>query len=233
MKLIKRAGLALVAAFALIAMAAGPASAALPEFTKEGVLMFGLLEHTLTQAPVNHFYVKGAQVRIECWSEIAHALTLKVGMHGVLFTSDMCMAEQTERKERCSVRSPGAAKGEIVTKELEGKLGYINKAAKEVGVLLKPTGASTEFIALETESGSCFGLVKSVTTEGTVIGQLKPVNKETTEGEIIFTTVAEEQAITKFEGVSGEDALKAFGTLKVGMEAVPQVVFHESEKLEA
>lgn len=232
MNFIKIVGLVMVAAaFAIGTLAAGT-SAASPEFTKESVLGFAFLEHTSTEPPVDRFYVKSVHVRIDCWAELAHSLTLKIRTHKAVFIFRLCIAEQTERKEKCSVRSPGAEKGEIVSKTLEGNLGYINKATKEVGILFKAEGASTEFAVVETESGSCFGLFNSVKVEGSVIGQIKPVNVETTEGEIIFATKSEEQSITKFEGVSGEDVLDAFGLL-ASLEAHQNIVFHEKEKLVA
>ncbi len=50
--------------------------------------------------------------------------------------------------------SAGLPAGEIQVNPLKGRLGYINKAAHEVGVLLEPTTAGAEFAAFEIFEGS-------------------------------------------------------------------------------
>ena len=60
--------------------------------------------------------------------------TNKVANVKVTFTGCACLSSLP-----CTAP---AAEGEVKTNTLKGKLGYINKAAKEVGVLLEPAAAN-------------------------------------------------------------------------------------------
>jgi hypothetical protein len=90
--------------------------------------------------------------------------------------------------------SPGAAVGDIVTKLLVGRLGYIHAPKKEVGLDLSADGGTiTQF--------QCGNLV--VVVRGSVIGRITPVNKVVSAPGVLTLRFAQKggkQAITKFEG---------------------------------
>jgi len=104
--------------------------------------------------------------------------------------------------------SAGAASGEIRVNKLKGKLGYINKAAHEVGVLLEPAAKHGAFAEFECV---VLGFVVGVgnKTEGTfyrepngeekhggydgIISPITPVNKMSSTFEQVYTTNHSEQ----------------------------------------
>jgi hypothetical protein len=95
----------------------------------------------------------------------------------------------------CEVNSPGAKKGEVISKELKGSIGYINKAIPTVGALFEPATGTTFG---EIEKSTCLPSPPTVT--GSVIGKISPLNVETTSGEIAFGMVEKKQEVKKFEG---------------------------------
>jgi len=108
-----------------------------------------------------------------------------------------------------SCNTPKDNPGEILTVLLASTLGYINKAAKTVGILLAPK-EGTFFVEFE-----CTGFAKSKVT-GSVIGELKPptgknFNEDILASEaysLVFKQTLGVQAITKFEG-GEEEFLKS------------------------
>ena len=103
--------------------------------------------------------------------------------------------------------------GEIQVNPLKGKLGYINKSAKEVGLLLEPAKKHGEFVKF-----SCAGIISTVvgvgnTTEGAyylpektggydgIISPITPVNTMTSKYTQVYTlTPTFENIPSKFEG---------------------------------
>jgi len=97
----------------------------------------------------------------------------------------------TSGGKKCN--STGAKAGTIETTELQGDLGYLNKAAHEVGVLITAVGGGNlaEF--------NCEGL--EISTKGGVIGQASPVNEFTKLGELTFKkSGSAKQEWRNFEG---------------------------------
>jgi hypothetical protein len=119
--------------------------------------------------------------------------------------------------EALPCNSSGKAEGEIETNPLKGKLGYINKSAKEVGVLLEPAakhGAFAEFVCAgllatvvgvgnkkegaEFTSSGCYGVCPGATPEEEkhggydgIISPITPVNEMTSEYTQVYTQEAE------------------------------------------
>jgi hypothetical protein len=90
-----------------------------------------------------------------------------------------------------NVNSLGDPTGVILT-TVGGELCYLNKGEKKVGIVLKPTGK----IHLEFAG---FGILDIV--EGSLIGEVKPVNRKLKEGyEIVLQQAAGAQKILKCEG---------------------------------
>jgi hypothetical protein len=90
----------------------------------------------------------GIPVQVECASE--HASGESAGSDEV--------ANVSVRFTGCSTfglpaTSPGLPAGEIQTNQLKGRLGYINKSAHEVGVLLEPAAAGGQFAEFEVLEG--------------------------------------------------------------------------------
>lgn len=104
-------------------------------------------------------------------------------------------------KVECEVNSPGAKKGEIVTNELKGRIGYINKATKVVGALVEPVFGSELAVVL----GSCIGEVEVL---GSALGEVtSELNKETGSAGVRFGVVGGAPEFTKFEGEATEHRL--------------------------
>src|SRR6202035_311601 len=89
-------------------------------------------------------------------------------------------------------------KSEIKTLPLEAELGFIKNepTVVQVGLDLKPTAPLTQLVSYE-----CGSITESARLEGSVIGQIKPIDKMTTESNLLIavrTTGA--QLPEQFEG---------------------------------
>jgi hypothetical protein len=94
----------------------------------------------------------------------------------------------------------GATEGEIITLQVLGLLGYINKAAKEVGVLFEPDNAP-DFTTFKCKTilGEETLLIK-----GTIVCPLSPVNTETESYKLICSQTKGVQKPLGFEGGTGD-----------------------------
>jgi hypothetical protein len=101
----------------------------------------------------------------------------------------------------CEVNSPGAKKGEVVTKELRGVLGYVNETTPIVGVLFEPVTPST---FLEVETSKCNS---TLVVKGSIIGKISRINEENTRFTLAFGGSSKKQEVTKFEGEATEHRL--------------------------
>jgi hypothetical protein len=79
-----------------------------------------------------------------------------------------------------------------------GTLCYLNKAKKEVGLVLTPTG----LLHIEAPVAAALALIK-----GTLIGRLTPVNTTTLRGELILTQSEGKQGLLACEELAGETHL--------------------------
>jgi hypothetical protein len=177
-KVLERASCALVAMLAFAALAASSASAetTTPEFTVAPGAVKGTVETTL-------FGGFGAK-----WSYSAGSFSAegpgKAGLSGVALTlregnSGACI--NSEHKS-------------FATSSLKARLGYINKAKAEVGLMLQPTA-------------KVFGLCQSFKGEevnwqytGVVTGRIAPVNTKTKKFTVTFKVIAGRQELLYFEG---------------------------------
>jgi len=111
--------------------------------------------------------------------------------------------------------STGSPGGTIKTHELHGELGYINKAAHEVGVLITAVGAG------HLADFECEGL--KVEVKGGVIGRASPVNTFSKEGKLTFAkTGSKKQEVTHFEGGPEEVLMTEFSTTGVFLESAQE-----------
>lgn len=206
-------GLALVAVFAISAVASASALAA-PEFKGEGGAEVKGTTFTSTSGAGK---MEGTET-IKCTAstsagEITSATT--VGKVVVTFTG-------CEDKGKKCKSSSGAASGEIKTVSLKGELGEVAtaEAASGVGELLTPESGS-KYVSIE----SCTLFPVEVT--GSVIGEVTPINTLATTGKLVYTEASKKQTIKKFVGGTTHE-LTAFGSS--GLETSNEVTF--SKKIE-
>jgi alpha-tubulin suppressor-like RCC1 family protein len=117
-------------------------------------------------------------------------------------------------------------KSELKTLPLEAELGFIKNEVKEgklilsVGLDLRPQPPGSDLLSYE-----CGSVTESAHLEGSVIGQIKPIDKMTTESNLIYNTIRGAQQYEKFEGgpsdtlttrfQSGLESTYAPSTLKI------------------
>jgi hypothetical protein len=120
-------------------------------------------------------------------------------------------------------------KSEIKTLPLEAELGFIKNEVKEgklllsVGLDLKPQPPGADLVSYE-----CASVTESAHLEGSVIGQIKTIDKMTTESNLIYNAIRGAQQYEKFEGgppdtlttrfQSGLESTYAPSTLKIASE---------------
>jgi hypothetical protein len=130
--------------------------------------------------------------------------------------------------EECPVKSVGAVGAEeIVTKELSGGLGTVaaEASSSETGLDLKPTTGTT-LVELVGSPTTC---VPQSKVEGSVIGEVTPVNVMDPNGTVIFGVKGRtktKQTIQKFVG-EAKDTLAAFGSA-AGFESTDVIAFEEA-----
>jgi alpha-tubulin suppressor-like RCC1 family protein len=121
-------------------------------------------------------------------------------------------------------------KSEIKTLPLEAELGFIKNEVKEgklllsVGLDLKPQPPGSDLVSYE-----CGSVTEMAHLEGSVIGQIKPIDKMTTESNLIYNAIRGAQQYEKFEGGPGDTLTTRFqsglestyapSTLKIAGEA--------------
>jgi hypothetical protein len=226
MRRIAALGFALIGATVLIAVSAAGASAAEPAFyeckklTKntEGKYEGGFTNKACSEASGTHEgkyelkegigtkpTIKGKSGHAELESSAGNVSCTSSKSIGQLQTpthiGEIHVAYKgcTSGGKKCN--STGAKAGTIETRELQGDLGYLSKAAHEAGVLITPVGGGNlaEF--------NCEGL--EISTKGGVIGQATPVNEFTKLGELTFEkSGAATQKFRKFEGETATHELE-------------------------
>jgi hypothetical protein len=106
----------------------------------------------------------------------------------------------------CEVHSPGGKAGEVNTKQLKGRLGYVNEKAPLVGVLIESAEGSAGTI-VEVEKSSCDP--SSMVLSGGTIGEYTPINAPRSLFEASFSV---SNKIVKFEGEAAEHILHLNGS---------------------
>jgi len=183
--------ISLLAVFALSAVAASGASAAKPEFKNHSKIKF-----TSTSGAGTLETTGGAIVQCKKDTDTGEITGAKAGTGKVTFqecytlgnTADVCT-------------TAGASTGDIETVALDLTLGYASATKGEVGpvgVLFEPEAGKTANLAeFECEVG---GSKLSGLAKGSVVGEIGPLNKETTEFTITLKGSKGVQELTKFEG---------------------------------
>jgi hypothetical protein len=177
MQRIKIIGLALLAAFAISAVASASAWAG-PQWLKGGTLLAAgeIVKFTGTSGAGTLETDNGNKVK--CTSDTASGQAEgEKAVSAVKVTFEGCTGPFGEK---CGVE------GKITSELLSGELVYLDAAHTKIGLLLKGTGGTKLFSAF-----TC-GFAK-VTVKGEVIGEITPVNSEVAEGKLKYKMTAGEQ----------------------------------------
>jgi hypothetical protein len=146
----------------------------------------------------------------------------KVG--SVMLTFSGCHSAE---KSGCTVKGGGAGSGQILTKTLEGEIGSVktSEATSGVGLLLLPT-TGTEFASVE---GPCL-IAETIPVDGTIAGEVTPINVSSTDSKLIFTGSAGAQKIKAISvlGTTVKPELKALGLLEASETSNELLVFEEA-----
>jgi len=188
MKRIRIIGLALVAVFAISAIASATASAAKPEFVFAGI------KKGLKAKSGSATLETASKEKVTCTSS-SNGGEIEGG-NGSKKVTGIIVKFKGCKSSGFACSTSGAASEEIITNSLSGELGYIKAAEKTVGLDLLPTGGG-EFVEF-----NCAGGIVKVKVKGSVIGQITPVNKKVTTAEhftLTFTQSGGKQGIEKFE----------------------------------
>jgi hypothetical protein len=197
--------LALVAVFAMSAVTAAAASAALPEFKpvptkKKFTATSG--EVVLNDAGRNEIFECS---KSSTTGEIIGART--VGHVVEVLTG--CLGGNPNEK-LCPVNSKGAKAEEIVTKPLAGELGTVAKteASSEVGLLLHAESKTSQ--AWYSQEGKC---IISAVVEGSLAGAIGAPTSKSVKHELAFHVVSGKQGIREIKLDSGtlEDPALEYG----------------------
>ncbi len=181
MKHLRRLSFYLMAAGAFGALGASASSAALPEFVGSTPLAFTSKLKATTLETVGTLKITCAGGSNAGDVTGPKTLTVRIKFTGCILNGLRCAS--------------GATAGEIETPPLTGTLGYIKQATKDVGLdLAQPAGAP--FMAF-----TC-GEDLPVVVQGSVIGTIKPINKNVAPPKhftVKFAQKKGKQKPTKFE----------------------------------
>jgi hypothetical protein len=228
---------ALALAALTLSAAASSASAALPEFTKSGICeQTGELLWLYTESAcatdsagdtgefaLSPIFPESEDATLETVGGLQIACKKRSLGEGETTGAKTVARLVLKFKECSSGANSCGTSGTVTSNRLQGTLGYISAAGKEVGLDLAPEaggGALLEF--------TCEGGVGKVQVKGSVIGAITPVNTSTGSYTLTFAlTKAGKQSITKFEG-GAEDVLelsKEGGAFeKAALEATDKVI---------
>jgi hypothetical protein len=200
MKIARLVGLMVVAVMALGLVVASAAFAE-PAFLPVGATFTGTSGTGVLEA--------GGE-KIECTADTsAGTISSATLVGGVTVSFTGCKA--IKGTEKCTVKSPSAAAGSIVTHELHGVLGLVlpKGTGTGVGLLLLPV-ENKKFVTIESTKCSI-----ETTVSGNLVGEVTPVGVHTTKGTLVFKKGATEgQSIKSFDlstGGSVTPKLEAFG----------------------
>lgn len=223
---IKTTCLTIVAMFAMSGVTAATASAELPELVKEGKSGVELVKKNITTESSEPSKLENTREEtVTCSAEKGKSVAegvKNVKEAKVTFTG--CVASIGGK---CT--SSGQAEGTIVTNTMKGRIDYISKSSKVVGLLLQPE-SGTEFAKFV-----CAGFLTNYVV-GSVIGEFGPVNALTTSFSLTYAKGSSPglQKFTKFEGESTEHYLEStlFGsTTKANEQAKAKAKTEETAEL--
>jgi hypothetical protein len=203
MKYLKITGLCLTATLALSAVAANSAFGEKPEF----LFPSGGTKRQFSSIEGEGKFVtrKGEDVRCRGGSTSTGEVSGPKTASDILITYTGCTGNVLGEEDNCQT---GTVTGEIKTFDLLGRLGFISKAKKEVGILFNPeTGKANNprNLFAEIECVSKNGARKNyIRIKGSIIGAITPVNT------LIEPGGTTEFAEITFKETSGKPEIKNF-----------------------
>jgi hypothetical protein len=203
MKYFKSLGLCLAAVFALSAVVVNSAFAEKPEFlfpqggTKRQFSSIEEAGKLVTR--------KGEEIKCTGGTDTGE-ITGPKQAKDVLIAYTGCTAKAGLEEYNCQ---SGATTGEIKSFDLLGRLGFISKANKEVGILFNPeTGRAnnprTLFAEFECVNKKTGGKNNFIKVKGSIIGAIAPVNKLIGPGEFVTITFKETEGKPEVKNFEGE-----------------------------
>jgi hypothetical protein len=224
MKIARLVGVALVVVFAVSAMVAATASAAIPKFTlpitKRGI--------TATSG-TSILRTPSEKDVVTCSSSNAPGTILGDDEIDTKITYSNCSLEQGTAGP-CTIKSVGAAgSNEIVTGLLLGLLGELKSPAGAAGILFEPKSGHV-FLTLSATTSPCS--TPETAIEGSVAGLLTPTGKKSTTGLITVTPVSAtgKQEVTEITTLGGliKPKLLAFAAAESTQQQEASVKFEEA-----
>ena len=234
--IVRKTLVCLVAVFAMSALEASAASAIAPEFEKSGGGLPTLKGFKDTSG-VQTLYAPGVTIICKKSNSAGKITGLKT-VGEVTVTFEECKLWNTALTIECGVKSksPLGSLGTIITNKLKGELGVTTIGTK-VGEALAPESGAT-FVEIEAVA-PCSVFTGVTKVEGSVIGEVTPINTLQTTGKLIFRTEATKtkQQIKKCSGgtviilCNGEsDVLSSFGGTSA-LESEDTITFEEAIKV--
>lgn len=181
--------------------AVSSAEAALPEWQKKGEALKEALPFTITGGPGS--FENAAGTTKVTWTSVSGKGTIE-GTKQIIKLSIIFWGSKAKEgtEKECEVKSPKAKEGEIVTKELKGLIGYLNKEEKKVGALFEPVTGT----AVAEVEGKC--LKAKLLVLGSVVGKVtSALNKEVGSVQLSFAAGGKKQEFVKLEGEGKEHTL--------------------------
>jgi hypothetical protein len=215
---VRWAGPALVAVFALSAVAVSSASAAKPEWLHAKKALTKAVTVTGKAGAGKLTSTAGTEIKCEANTSSGEIEGSKSAKKIVVKYTG-CV----EGTKKC--KTTGAKEGEIVTNAVKGELVYVNKAKTIVGELLKP------------ESGEVFvapNCGAEIQVKGELIGEALPLNTESTSGELDFVATNGVQKWQQIEEAGTKHHLSAFaGFVEAGLNSSESLTFGEAVEISA
>jgi hypothetical protein len=229
MKFIRSLSTVLVAVFLASAIVVSSASA-IPKFrlpiTNRGFTVLGGLSILRTQS---------ARETIDCDSDIGTGTILsddeiKVKVHFL-----NCKAYINNRGP-CTIHSPGAPVGLILTELLTGLLGLLHEPNGAAGILIEPRGSHVFAAFASIESSAECEAEPETDVEGTVAAEFEPTGKLQTLGTVRFLPLSAtgKQKITLILTLNGvvKPKLTSFGGVFIESTVESVDVVHAEEAVE-
>lgn len=179
--------LALLAVLAFSALATSEAFAALPEFVSSGTA----IPFTGTTTELLFRDATGSTYTCSAGTVTGEVPAVAKGEGGTKLVDKVIIKSGSCLKFLTLCNKP------FETRHLKGRVAYLSKATKSVGLLLEPEVAGEPVFTCESES-------VPVTVKGSVIAPITPVNTRTTSFHARYAQSSGVQEIRKFEG---EEAL--------------------------
>ncbi len=214
-------GLSAVVVVVMSFVAAGTASASSPEFVNAAKT--GVKVSLTGTSGTSKLTTVGQEVTCATSSSTGEVTTNSGNASNVHVTFSTCTGKKGATS--CAAHSTGKT-NEIVTNTLKGALGTVKttEAASGQGLVLSPASGSS-FVKIE---GTCLSPT-TTSVEGSVAGEVSPLNKQQTTGKLVLSAPSGVQAIKSITvaGTVQKPKLEAF-TEEAAEESSDSIKFGEA-----